>query len=80
MKVQVRGKNGFTVTGAIESYAVDKLSKIERYFREELDAFVVCKVYNDHHKVEVLFKGVGRALNQATAVTNNGVVSTKGVL
>lgn len=53
MKVQVRGKNGFTVTGAIESYAVDKLSKIERYFREELDAFVVCKVYNDHHKVEV---------------------------
>lgn len=53
MKVQVRGKNGFTVTDAIESYAVDKLSKIERYFREELDAFVVCKVYNDHHKVEV---------------------------
>lgn len=53
MKVQVRGKNGFTVTGAIEAYAVDKLTKIERYFREELDAFVVCKVYHDHHKVEV---------------------------
>lgn len=53
MKVQVRGKNGFEVTDAIERYAVDKLSKIERYFREELDAFVVCKVYNDHHKVEV---------------------------
>jgi putative sigma-54 modulation protein len=53
MRVQVRGKNGFTVTSAIESYAVDKLAKIERYFREELDAFVVCKVYNDHHKVEV---------------------------
>lgn len=53
MKVQVRGKNGFTVTSAIETYAVDKLSKIERYFREELDAYVVCKVYNDHHKVEV---------------------------
>ncbi|MBU1020641.1 MAG: ribosome-associated translation inhibitor RaiA, partial [Firmicutes bacterium] len=27
--------------------------KIERYFREELDAFVVCKIYKDHHKVEV---------------------------
>lgn len=53
MRVQVRGKNGFTVTNAIESYAVDKLAKIERYFREELDAYVVCKVYNDHHKVEV---------------------------
>jgi putative sigma-54 modulation protein len=53
MKVQVRGKNGFVVTKAIESYTIDKLSKIERYFREELDANVVCKVYNDHHRVEV---------------------------
>jgi len=53
MKVQVRGKNGFQVTTAIEQYAVNKLEKIERYFREELDAHVVCKVYNDHHKVEV---------------------------
>jgi len=53
MKVQVRGKNGFEVTDAIESYAEDKLIKIERYFKEELDAFVVCKIYKDHHKVEV---------------------------
>ena len=53
MKVQVRGKNGFEVTDAIETYAEDKLGKVERYFREELDAFVVCKIYKDHHKVEV---------------------------
>jgi putative sigma-54 modulation protein len=53
MNVQVRGKNGFEVTTAIESYAMDKLGKIERYFKEELDAFVVCKIYKDHHKVEV---------------------------
>jgi putative sigma-54 modulation protein len=53
MKVQVRGKNGFTVTNAIEAYTVNKLEKIERYFKEELDAFVVCKIYKDHHKVEV---------------------------
>lgn len=53
MNVQVRGKNGFEVTSAIEAYAVDKLEKIERYFREELDAYVVCKIYKDHHKVEV---------------------------
>lgn len=53
MNVQVRGKNGFEVTTAIESYAMDKLTKIERYFKEELDAFVVCKIYKDHHKVEV---------------------------
>ncbi len=53
MKVQVRGKNGFEVTDAIESYAHDKLFKVERYFKEELDAFVVCKIYKDHHRVEV---------------------------
>lgn len=53
MKVQVRGKNGFEVTNAIETYALNKLEKVERYFKEELDAFVVCKIYKDHHKVEV---------------------------
>ena len=53
MLVEVRGKNGFKVTEAIEKYAKDKLEKVERYFREELDAFVVCKTYRDHHRVEV---------------------------
>ena len=53
MLVEVRGKNGFKVTEAIENYAKDKLEKVERYFREELDAFVVCKTYKDHHRVEV---------------------------
>ena len=53
MLVEVRGKNGFKVTDAIENYAKDKLEKVERYFKEELDAFVVCKTYKDHHRVEV---------------------------
>ncbi len=53
MILEVRGKNGFKVTDAIENYADEKLSKLERYFKEELDAVVVCKTYNDHHKVEV---------------------------
>jgi putative sigma-54 modulation protein len=53
MRVQVRGKNGFTVTNAIETYAIDKLEKVNRYFKEDLEAFVVCKIYKDHHKVEV---------------------------
>lgn len=53
MRVEVRGKNGFEVTDAIRDYAEDKLLKVERYFKQALDAFVVCKVYNDHHKVEV---------------------------
>ncbi len=53
MKLEVRGKNGFEVTQAIENYADEKLSKLERYFKEELDSVVVCKTYKDHHKVEV---------------------------
>ncbi len=53
MRVQVRGKNGFEVTDAISTYAEEKLEKVERYFKEELDAYVVCKIYKDHHKVEV---------------------------
>jgi putative sigma-54 modulation protein len=53
MRVQVRGKNGFEVTDAISAYAEEKLEKVERYFKEELDAYVVCKIYKDHHKVEV---------------------------
>lgn len=53
MKVQVRGKNGFLLTDAIIAFTEDKLGKIERYFKEELEAFVVCKIYKDHHKVEV---------------------------
>ncbi len=35
---------------------------------------------NDHHAVEAIFKGFGRALNQAKQVTNDNVTSTKGVL
>jgi len=53
MKVQVRGKNGFLLTDAIVAFTEDKLGKVERYFKEDLEAFVVCKIYKDHHKVEV---------------------------
>jgi len=53
MRVQVRGKNGFVVTDAISAYAEGKLDKVERFFKEDLEAFVVCKIYKDHHKVEV---------------------------
>lgn len=53
MNVEVRGKNGFTITPAIEKYADEKLQKIDHYFNQNLTAHVLCKVYNDHHKVEV---------------------------
>lgn len=53
MNVDVKGKNGFVVSEAIKTYANEKIAKIERFFTDELFATVVCKVYKDHHKVEV---------------------------
>jgi imidazoleglycerol-phosphate dehydratase len=35
---------------------------------------------NDHHKVEAIFKSLGRAINDAIQVKSNQVTSTKGVL
>ncbi len=35
---------------------------------------------NDHHKIEALFKGLGKALKIAKNITNNKIQSTKGVL
>lgn len=35
---------------------------------------------NDHHKIEAVFKGLGRALKEAISIVGTGVVSTKGVL
>ena len=55
MKVELVGKNGFSTTKAIEDYATSKLQKVEQFFGEGVlgEARVVCKVYSDHHKVEV---------------------------
>lgn len=35
---------------------------------------------NDHHKIEAIFKALGRALKEAIEVVGGGVVSSKGVL
>lgn len=55
MLVDVVGKNGLEITKAIENYAQDKMAKLEKFFnyRDELHVRVLCKVYKDHHKVEV---------------------------
>lgn len=53
MNTEVRGKNGFVVTDAIKQYAEDKLQKVDHYFNQVLKAYVLCKTYKDHQKVEV---------------------------
>lgn len=35
---------------------------------------------NDHHKIEAVFKGLGRAIREAIPIVGTEVVSTKGVL
>jgi putative sigma-54 modulation protein len=53
MRLDVRGKNGLEITPAIRSYVEKKLKRIERMFLEEIEAFVVCKVYAELAKVEI---------------------------
>jgi putative sigma-54 modulation protein len=55
MKVIVRGKNKFKPSEAIKDYVTNKLQKVEQYFtkRNELEANVLCKVYDTHQTVEI---------------------------
>lgn len=55
MKVNVRGKNKFEVSKSINDYAVDKLQKMNHYFRDanEIEASVLCKAYPEYKTVEV---------------------------
>lgn len=55
MKVEVVGKNGFATTQAIDEYAFKKIQKVEQFFGPNViqEARIVCKVYNDHQKVEI---------------------------
>lgn len=53
MNVEVRGKNNLVITDALKAYATEKLEKIDQYLNQNLEAYVLCKTYNDHHKVEI---------------------------
>lgn len=35
---------------------------------------------NEHHKIEAIFKGVGRSMKQAIKITSDEVISSKGML
>lgn len=53
MRLDIRGKGGFVITDAIYNYLDKKLKKIDKVFQQELDAYVVCKVYREGTKVEI---------------------------
>ena len=64
MKFEVVGKNGFAPTNAIKDYAEKKLNKVVSFFGPEVisEVRVVCKVYKDHHKIEVTIPAKGTVL------------------
>lgn len=53
MVVEVRGKNNLVITEGLKNHAHEKLNKIDQYFNQNLEAYVLCTTYNDHHKVEI---------------------------
>ena len=55
MRVVVRGKNKFEPSDYIREYVTDKLQKLEQYFnqKEDLEANVLCKVYDNYQAVEI---------------------------
>ena len=53
MKLDIRGKGGFVITDAIYNYLDKKLKKIDKVFQEQLEAYIVCKVYRETTKVEI---------------------------
>lgn len=73
------------------SFNSERLGEMEtENFKEFLRAFAfsagitlhidIMRGENDHHKIEAVFKGLGRALKEASSLTGSKVVSTKGVL
>ncbi|MDD3171162.1 MAG: ribosome-associated translation inhibitor RaiA [Bacilli bacterium] len=55
MKVTVRTKNKIDFVPKIKEHAEDKLAKLDQYFsrREDLEATVLCKEYDDGKVVEI---------------------------
>ncbi|QSX38741.1 bifunctional histidinol-phosphatase/imidazoleglycerol-phosphate dehydratase HisB [Shewanella sedimentimangrovi] len=58
---------------------------VGHFFRSFADGLrcnlhIGCSGENDHHKVEAMFKALGRSLRQAVTVEGNALPSSKGVL
>jgi putative sigma-54 modulation protein len=64
MKFEIVGKNGFAPTNAIKNYAEKRFAKVVSFFGPEVisEVRVVCKVYKDHHKIEVTIPARGTVL------------------
>lgn len=85
--LDLSGRPFFSFNGQLTRERVGELptEMVTHFFRSLSDA-LRCNLHitvsgeNDHHQIEAMFKGVGRALAQAIAKTGEGLPSTKGVL
>lgn len=64
--IQVTGRN-VAVTDAMKSYALDKVSKIERFTDRIIEAVVIMDIQKLDHKVEIIFKA------GATRITSHAI-------
>ncbi len=64
MKFDIVGKNGLEITEAMKNHAIQKKERFNEFFdnKENMDCRMVCKVYNDHHKVETTLNVKGQIL------------------
>ncbi|NLL81722.1 MAG: imidazoleglycerol-phosphate dehydratase HisB [Tissierellia bacterium] len=73
------------------NFKSDKIGNMDTQdFKEFFQAFAISagitlhidlmRGENDHHKIEAVFKGLGRALKEAVKIEGSETVSTKGVL
>ena len=55
MKVTIRAKNKTEINESTKKHIIEKLSKLDQYFRksEDLEAHVLCKEYDDCKAVEI---------------------------
>ncbi len=64
MKFEIVGKNGLEITEAMRNYAGERKERFNEFFnnKDNMDCRIVCKVYNDHHKVETTLNVKGQVL------------------
>ncbi|MCF1439039.1 MAG: bifunctional histidinol-phosphatase/imidazoleglycerol-phosphate dehydratase HisB, partial [Shewanella sp.] len=67
---------------SVGSMATEMVPHFFRSFADGLRATVHigCEGDNEHHKVEAMFKALGRALRQAVAIEGDALPSSKGIL
>lgn len=67
----------------IGSFSCEMVSEFLRALANHAGITLHINVYygeNDHHKVEAIFKALGRAMKQAVTIESNQLPSSKGVL